>query len=219
MCSHTVALLFQTAHYSQLSVPVVPPVHSCTESEQQWHKPRTVGVKPGPINSMIFTKPVPNRMAQTGVRSGFYRGMVGPLSDPCLFRITEAYAKFNIEDRPLVTTMNMRPDKPLVESAFGLVQEGSVLSYQQPVLTTRYITLQRILKGIRQTADMRRGTEMEPAIAAEYRRLMNVNYSPCGLVIHPIAPWLAASPDGVVFDPNEYRQFGLVEFKCPNRTT
>lgn len=57
---------------------------------------------------------------------------------------------------------------------------------------------------------------MEPAIAAEYSRLMNVNYSPCGLVIHPIAPWLAASPDGVVFDPNEYPQFGLVEFKCPN---
>ncbi|CAI5679326.1 unnamed protein product [Oreochromis niloticus] len=92
---------------------------------------------------MIFTKPVPNRMAQTGVWSGFYRGMVGSLPDPCLFRITEAYAKFNIEDRPLVTTMNMRPDKPLVESAFGLVQEGSVLSYQQPVLTTRYITLHR----------------------------------------------------------------------------
>ncbi|KAL4007774.1 hypothetical protein ACER0C_001626 [Sarotherodon galilaeus] len=238
MCNHTVALFFQTAQYSQLRVPVVPPVHSCTESEQQWHKPRTVGVKPGPINSMIFTKPVPNRMAQTGVRSGFYRGMVGPLPDPCLFRITEAYAKFNIEDRPLVTTMNMRPDKPLVESAFGVVQEGSVLSYQQPVLTTRYITLHRdapptphlplegydilpsdCVFGTRQTADMRRGTEMEPAIAAEYSRLMNVNYSPCGLVIHPIAPWLAASPDGVVFDPNEYPQFGLVEFKCPNRTT
>lgn len=41
MCNHTVALLYQTAHYSQLSVPVVPPVHSCTEEEQQWHKPRT----------------------------------------------------------------------------------------------------------------------------------------------------------------------------------
>lgn len=38
---HTVALLFQTAHFSQLDVPVVPPVHNCSESEQQWHKPRT----------------------------------------------------------------------------------------------------------------------------------------------------------------------------------
>ncbi|KAK1900386.1 ATP-dependent Clp protease proteolytic subunit, partial [Dissostichus eleginoides] len=141
LCNHTVALLFQTAHYTQLNMPVVPPVHSCTESEQQWHKPRTMGVKPGPINSMVFTKPVPNRMGQTGVRSGFYRGMVGPLPDPCLFRVTEAYSAFSIEDRPLVTTMNMRPDKPLVESAFGMVQEGSVLSYQMPALTSRYTKL------------------------------------------------------------------------------
>ncbi|KAJ4929448.1 hypothetical protein JOQ06_005056 [Pogonophryne albipinna] len=81
---------------------------------------------------MVFTKPVPNRMVTTGVRSGFYRGM---------FRVTEAYDKFSIEDRPLVTTMNMRADKPLVESAFGMVQEGSVLSYQMPALKSRYIVL------------------------------------------------------------------------------
>ncbi|KAF3833128.1 hypothetical protein F7725_026793 [Dissostichus mawsoni] len=73
--------------------------------------------------------------------SGFYRGMVGPLPDPCMFRVTEAYEKFSIEDRPLVTTMNMRADKPLVESAFGMVQEGSVLSYQMPALKSRYIVL------------------------------------------------------------------------------
>nr|XP_033935584.1 uncharacterized protein LOC117443882 [Pseudochaenichthys georgianus] len=48
LCNHTVALLFQTAHYTELNMSVVPPVHSCTESEQQWHKPRTMGVKPGP---------------------------------------------------------------------------------------------------------------------------------------------------------------------------
>ncbi|KAJ4922371.1 hypothetical protein JOQ06_021786 [Pogonophryne albipinna] len=90
------------------------------------------GVKPGPINSMVFTKPVPNRMVQTGEGSGFCRGMVGPLPDPCLFRVTEAYSALK--------TMNMRPDKPLVESAFGIVQEGSVLSYQMPALTSLYTT-------------------------------------------------------------------------------
>ncbi|KAK1878423.1 Ferrochelatase [Dissostichus eleginoides] len=100
-----------------------------------------MGVKPGPINSMVFTKPVPNRMLTTGVRSGFYRGMVGPLPDPCMFRVTGAYEKFSIEDRPLVTIMNMRADKPLVESAFGMVQEDSVLSYQMPALKSRDIVL------------------------------------------------------------------------------
>ncbi|XP_034092199.1 uncharacterized protein LOC117559516 isoform X1 [Gymnodraco acuticeps] len=301
LCNHTVALLFQTAHYTELNMPVVPPVHSCTESEQQWHKPRTMGVKPGPINSMVFTKPVPNRMVQTGE---WILQRHGGAITRGLFRVTEAYSAFSIEDRPLVTTMNMRPDKPLVESAFGIVQEGSVLSYQMPALTSRYTTLhtdtpptphlpiegyvilpcdlplvcseeeqlhmnslsvdlemshkieeatreqssssewhllrkprvtasrfreichvrgessanslaEPILKGTRQTAEMRRGAEMEPTVAAEYSRLANVNYSPCGLVIHPSTPWLGASPDGVVFDRTEYPQFGLVEFKCP----
>lgn len=38
MCSHTVALLIQMTHYSPLTVLDVAPVHSCSESEQQWHK-------------------------------------------------------------------------------------------------------------------------------------------------------------------------------------
>ena len=74
----------------------------------------------------------------------------------------------------------------------------------------------RILRGTAQTADMRRGLEMEMDAAIEYAKRKQVNYYPCGLVIHPDAPWLAASPDGKVFDPSEDPPFGLVEFKCPN---
>ena len=43
LCNHCVALLFQSAPYSQLDIPVFPPVLSCMGSEQQWHKPRTLG--------------------------------------------------------------------------------------------------------------------------------------------------------------------------------
>lgn len=57
---------------------------------------------------------------------------------------------------------------------------------------------------------------MESEVTVEYSKLKNVNYSPCGLIIHPNAPWLGASPDGVVFDPTDSPQFGLVEIKCPN---
>ncbi|XP_051954592.1 uncharacterized protein LOC127624027 [Xyrauchen texanus] len=242
---------------------------------------------------MVITKPVPNRTEPGGVRSGLYRGMVGPLPDPCMFRFVEAYADF----------MNMTAEKPLVECAFGLVQEGSALSFQQPLLTSRYITLhdappspplslegyylaptectfvcseeqslhlqslnmtldmaqkieavtrdqsscpewhdlrkprvtasrfremchvrglssaeslaEHIIRGCRQTAEMRRGAEMESEVTVEYSKLRNVNYSPCGLIVHPDAPWIGASPDGVVFDPTEHPQFELVEVKCP----
>lgn len=42
LCTHIAALLYQTAHYSQLRITAVPPVHSCTETEQQSRKPRTM---------------------------------------------------------------------------------------------------------------------------------------------------------------------------------
>nr|XP_029131417.1 uncharacterized protein LOC114917782 isoform X2 [Labrus bergylta] len=70
LCNHVAALLYQTAHYSQLNITTVPPVHSCTETEQQWHKPRTMGVKPGPVNEMVIlsARPKERRLAQ-GVSS------------------------------------------------------------------------------------------------------------------------------------------------------
>lgn len=74
----------------------------------------------------------------------------------------------------------------------------------------------RLLKGTRQTADMKRGADMESEAASEYCQLKSVNYTPCGLVIHPDTPWLSASPDGLIFDPATQPPFGLVEIKCPN---
>ncbi|XP_026101388.1 uncharacterized protein LOC113072616 [Carassius auratus] len=69
LCNHTVALLYQTAHYSQLNLTAVPPVLSCTETEQRWHKPRTMGVKPGRVGDMVVdsTKPKQRTVAD-GVR-------------------------------------------------------------------------------------------------------------------------------------------------------
>ncbi|KAK7888641.1 hypothetical protein WMY93_024201 [Mugilogobius chulae] len=60
------------------------------------------------------------------------------------------------------------------------------------------------------------GLALEPVAVAEYCRVKNTNYWPCGFVIHPDAPWLGTSPDGVVFDPLESPPFGLLEIKCPN---
>lgn len=68
---------------------------------------------------------------------------------------------------------------------------------------------ERIYKGTRQTADMKRGLEMESAAIEEYCLLREVNYHPCGFLIHPDAPWLGASPDGIIFDPKEHHVFGL----------
>ncbi len=57
---------------------------------------------------------------------------------------------------------------------------------------------------------------MEPATVEEYCRAREVNHYPCGFLIHPNAPWMGSSPDGIVYDPKGQSVFGLVEIKCPN---
>uniref|UniRef100_A0A8C4NPZ3 YqaJ viral recombinase domain-containing protein n=1 Tax=Dicentrarchus labrax TaxID=13489 RepID=A0A8C4NPZ3_DICLA len=238
-------------------------------------------------------------------RSTLYLGLVGDPLDISLLLIGDVYKDFSISEKPLAATMGISDEKTLVETAFGLAQRGSVLSYQQPVLSTKSVKMhqdpppypplpigeyrlaptdcvhvcteeehfhlkslnvtldmaykieaatreqaadqewhqlrrpritssrfrevcfvrgvssaeslaERIIKGTRQTAEMRRGADMEFEVAREYCRMKNVNYTPCGLVIHPDTPWLGASPDGLIFDPFAQPPFGLVEIKCPN---
>lgn len=74
----------------------------------------------------------------------------------------------------------------------------------------------RIIKGAPQTKAMRRGMELEPEVLRRYAETFEVNFLPCGLIIHPDAPHLGASPDGKVVDPNEEPPYGLVEVKCPD---
>lgn len=72
-------------------------------------------------------------------RSSLYKALNGYMPDMDLLRVSETYANFSPLTAPLVTTMEMSADVPLVESAFGPVQAGSVLSYQLPQPKTREI--------------------------------------------------------------------------------
>ncbi|XP_034009288.1 uncharacterized protein LOC117500515 [Trematomus bernacchii] len=140
LCNHNVALLFQTAHYSTLNLAAVPPVLSCTETEQRWHKPRTMGVKPGRVSDMVFisTKPKQFTVAD-GVRSTRYKAVRGELPDPDVLKVSEVYKDFSADIAPLITTMAISVDVPLVNSTFGKVQEGSPISYQHPLPLSRVI--------------------------------------------------------------------------------
>lgn len=227
------------------------------------------------------------------------------MPDPATLNPEAAYTDFDPSSLPLICTMNISPDKPLVDSIFGKVQAGSILSYQHPPLTSDGVIIhddappfpkmplegynleptdctyvptnqeqlhlkslsvtkmqsheieestrrqsaapewhllrkervtastfrevshvrgptaadnlaERIIRGTRQTALMKRGLDLEMEALKDYASLKNLNFRKCGLVIHPDAPWLGASPDGLVYDPLERPSFGLVEMKCPN---
>ncbi|KAM6947943.1 uncharacterized protein PEZ65_001495 [Lycodopsis pacificus] len=55
--------------------------------------------------------------------------------------------------------------------------------------------------------------EMKAEALREYCKHLRVNWSPCGFIIHPNAPWLGALPGGLVYDPKETPSFGLVHVK------
>ncbi|KAJ8307894.1 hypothetical protein KUTeg_014541 [Tegillarca granosa] len=71
------------------------------------------------------------------------------------------------------------------------------------------------------TAAMRRGLACEPVAVSAYScKLENkVNLYPCGVVVSFSAPWLAASPDRKVYNPERNPPFGLLEIKCPSTSS
>ncbi len=228
---------------------------------------------------------------------------LGPLPDPAVLAVGEAVK--GLTPQPLISSvLNDFSELSLVDSRFGPVPRGSVLSYQCPPLMTKnkvkhpdaplfpkrpidgaafprslhfvpschqFLHLEslsvsmelaavikeqtqdqsecplwkemrkprvtasrfheashvrgetsgqalarRILKGTKQTQAMKTGLDKEPEVLERYSDLFNVNVSPCGFVVHPDAPYLGASPDAKVYDPNADPCFGLAEVKCPD---
>ncbi|XP_074534418.1 uncharacterized protein LOC141796938 [Halichoeres trimaculatus] len=72
----------------------------------------------------------------------------------------------------------------------------------------------KIQKGGRKCKNSPVDEEMKSEALREYCRHVFVNWSPCGLIIHPDAPWLGALPHGLVYDPKENPGYGLVHVRC-----
>ncbi|KAM9322962.1 E3 ubiquitin/ISG15 ligase TRIM25-like [Pholidichthys leucotaenia] len=80
------------------------------------------GVKPGPVNKLVITRPRLNRIMEGGIRRTLYKGIVGDPLDLSLLQTANIYNDFDITEKPLAATVVISDDKPLVETAFGLAQ-------------------------------------------------------------------------------------------------
>ena len=63
------------------------------------------------------------------------------------------------------------------------------------------------------SADMERGSELEPLARAAYEVHTGAFVTQTGFWLHPEIKWFGASPDGLVGDD------GLIEIKCPRTST
>ncbi|XP_076836752.1 uncharacterized protein LOC143482301 [Brachyhypopomus gauderio] len=264
------------------------------------------------ISSYVHNYEAALRLNTSGINQGLwsslYKGVSSLLPEVSALRVDEVYCGLSSDVAPMITTMGISSNVLLVDSAFGKVQEGSVLSYHMPMkrvpktcphtdapsppqlphreyrlgpstcsfICTEHQQLhmmsletsletahkienstkeqsscvewhklrqsrvtsskfrevchtrgqssaenlaKRLVRPSHQTADMRRGLELEPVAVEEYCQAREVNHYPCGFLTHPDAPWMGSSPDGSVYDPKEQPEFGLVEIKCPNVTS
>ncbi|KAK7921810.1 hypothetical protein WMY93_008712 [Mugilogobius chulae] len=81
-------------------------VLSCTEMEQSWHKPRTMGVKPGRVRDMVFVSSKPKqRTVGDGVRSTRYKAISGDGPDPSVLNVSEVYKDFPADIAPFIASM------------------------------------------------------------------------------------------------------------------
>ncbi|XP_029958785.1 uncharacterized protein LOC115396857 isoform X2 [Salarias fasciatus] len=114
---------------------VAPPDGPASQSAESNPSPpsQAEGVKPGPVNDMVIRSARPKeRRVGEGIRSNLYRGVTSPLPEISALRVDEVYHDLPSDTAPLITTMAISNDVPLVDSLFGEVQEGSVLSYHMP---------------------------------------------------------------------------------------
>jgi hypothetical protein len=56
-CNHTMALLHFIDHTIKIGAEVFPEHGTCTENPQQWHRPRTLGIKSEPIMGYSVINP------------------------------------------------------------------------------------------------------------------------------------------------------------------
>jgi hypothetical protein len=67
-------------------------------------------------------------------------------------------------------------------------------------------------KTVRPTVAMKYGMNTEPVARAAFEKLQDCTVHEVGLIISPIQPYLACSPDGIIYNGEN---FELLEIKCP----
>ncbi|KAJ8278234.1 hypothetical protein GJAV_G00085400 [Gymnothorax javanicus] len=132
-CEHVAAWLDRMSHTSQVEVVVVPPADSFSEAVRTSYKPGEMADKsrrPSDRMVVVSSRPRERKMEECW-RSSLWGGDIGDPLDLSA-RLVEVYSSFSSDEAPLISTMGISTEAPLVDSAVGKVPFGSVLSYQLP---------------------------------------------------------------------------------------
>ncbi|XP_046841849.1 uncharacterized protein LOC124435961 [Xenia sp. Carnegie-2017] len=127
-CHHVVGLLFFLAHCKQLGLRSLPDSLTCTSMPQRWSVPRGKKIEQKKIQDVLVKKPRAGANFTKFIKSTLYSP-----SNVYLPMTKENFDDF--ESKPLIASI-LPSEKnlasiPHVQSKFGEVPKGCVLSYQQ----------------------------------------------------------------------------------------
>ena len=148
ICNHKVAFLYQAAHYSMLGLKTVPVIPSKTSLPQEWHERRRAGVAPE-CSQEIQLRKLELKLNRGKKRS--IDGVKSSLYNPIAYDFPPKKFIANFQHQimcnfPETQFASLFPsDASYIESKFGLVPSGSVISCQQKPATD-YSHIRNILQ-------------------------------------------------------------------------
>ncbi|CAB3993641.1 ac transposable element-derived 4 [Paramuricea clavata] len=122
-CCHVMALLYLIDHTLKLGLETFPRVGTCTDNPQQWHKPRTLGIKAEPIMGISVIDPKHEKKRFSGIQSTLFEPRQGPAQNSSEGNI-QVFTNIPALSRPL-SIINTFPDLPY--------SEYQTVSYYEPL--------------------------------------------------------------------------------------
>ena len=128
-CCHVMALLYLIDHTLKLSLESFPRVGTCTDNPQQWHKPRTLGIKAEPIMGSSVIDPKHEKKRFSGIQSTLFEARHGPAQDNNGALSLHEKIKQHFPNLGFAEVFS--DSEPTVQTKLSTkVPLGSVLSYQ-----------------------------------------------------------------------------------------
>ncbi|CAC5409003.1 unnamed protein product [Mytilus coruscus] len=138
-CSHCIGLLYVLSHFQKFGLKAVPPFRSKTSMPQAWHLPsRTEGWTPKTVDSLEISKvkaeaqkPKKRKRVVEGILPNVYCPVKQPIPSVEFTSTLVQYLASFQSDAQILKSVRNPTDITMIDSSFGPVPFGSVLSYQQ----------------------------------------------------------------------------------------
>ncbi len=153
-CNHTIALLYLIDHTLKIGAETFPEVGACTDNPQQWHKPRTMGIKPEPIMGYKVINPEYRQKPSSGITCSLYEERKPIVQNNNGVQQLKDKLSQQFPNLGFVSICNSNSENVSPTQLHLQVPLGSVLSYQLSPNEGNFEVLTNITNSIKRPIDV-----------------------------------------------------------------